>query len=120
MDKHRHEHGGAEPSDDTDRDALRAPDQRAAISGEPRPFWAVWTTVASPGRRTRERAAAADVERLGRDDHKVAVPDPSVVVDAWMGTVRRSEQAPRAHGLGQPSVVQRDGVSSPLSAVRPS
>jgi hypothetical protein len=54
----------------------------AAISGEPRPFWMVWTIVSGPGKGIQDLAAASTSKALVAMMTRSQGPIPSVVVEA--------------------------------------
>ena len=60
----------------------------AAISGDPRPFWIVCTTVSGPSSGAHDFAAASTSNALVAMITRSQGPMPSVVVEAWIGTVR--------------------------------
>src|ERR1700682_1456278 len=52
-----------------------APSIGAAISGDPRPFWMVWTIVSGPSNGTQDCAAASTSNALVGNDDEIAGPD---------------------------------------------
>ena len=73
---------GAETSDNADRNTVGAKDRRRRFSGDPRPFWMVWTIVSGPSKGRQERAAASTSNDLVAMMTRSQGPMPSVVVEA--------------------------------------